>query len=87
MKLSLKTALKWAGVNLNNPLSFLGKLISMIGPDVIQAQLEEFFSKRITAPRRVQLVNELRQMADHLEKQNNIAAARVLAKLLKEIKF
>jgi hypothetical protein len=87
MKINIKTALKWAGIDLGNPISLITQLLPMIGFTTIQNEAESYFSKHITSQRRVQLVSELRGMADNLEKGQNIQAAKGLVDLLKQIKF
>ena len=87
MKLSLKTVLRFAGIDLGNPLGILQELMPLIGLTKIQNEAENFFGKRITPQRRTQLVTELREMADNLEKNENIQAAKDFVSLLRQIKF
>lgn len=87
MKLSLKTALKWAGIDTDNPISLLLKLIPVIGLGTLQDEAENYFFRQIKEDRRAELVTDLRQMADQVEKQQHFGAAKTFVKLLQGIKF
>lgn len=87
MKLNLQTALKWAGVDFGNPLTLLVKLLPVFGMDILQNKLEEYFHKHVTAPRRTELVHELRLIANQLEQNQNVAAAKTTVTLLHGIKL
>jgi hypothetical protein len=87
MKITLKTALKWAGIDLGNPVKLLQTLIPIVGMSAIQSEAESYLFHQVTPQRRAELVTDLRTMADQVEKQQNLMAAKTFVKLLQGIKF